>query len=73
VARFFSLRRSACHTAAFASLTKLGFDSTTFVVVLGACVEDAFDTEEEFCEVGSGPFGEAANKRLNHVSSAFIS
>jgi hypothetical protein len=54
------------------SFGKLGFDSTTFVVVLDAGVEDAFDTEEEFCEVGSGPFGEAANKRLNHVMSAFI-
>jgi hypothetical protein len=54
------------------SFGKLGFDATAFAVVLGAGVEDAFDGEEEFCEVGSGPFGEAANKRLNHVMSAFI-
>ena len=43
-----------------------------FSGVLGAGVEDAFDGEEEFCEVCCGPFGEAANKRFNHVRSAFI-
>jgi hypothetical protein len=65
VARFFSLRGSACHALAFASL--FGFAG-----VLGAGVKDGFDGKEEFCEVACGPFAEAANKALNHVSIAFI-
>jgi hypothetical protein len=35
-------------------------------LVLGAGVEDAFDGEEEFREVGRGPFCEAPNKAFNH-------
>jgi hypothetical protein len=35
-------------------------------VVLGATVEDFFDGEEEFGEVGAGPLGETPNKRFNH-------
>ena len=35
-------------------------------LMLGAGVEDAFDGEEEFCEVAGGPAGETPNKRLNH-------
>lgn len=35
-------------------------------LVLGAGVEDAFDGEEEFCEVAGGPAGEARNKTFNH-------
>jgi hypothetical protein len=69
VAKFFSLRGSACHAAAFASLGKLGLDSTTFCVVVGALVELAFDEEEEFCEVGSGPFADGRCQSFwNHDS-----
>ena len=35
-------------------------------LMLGAGVEDAFDGEEEFCEVAGGPAGEARNKAFNH-------
>ena len=38
-------------------------------LMLGAGVEDAFDGEEEFCEVAGGPAGEARNKTFNHCSS----
>ena len=38
-------------------------------LVLGAGVEDALDGEEEFGEVGTGPFCEARNKRFNHEKS----
>jgi hypothetical protein len=40
--------------------------------VLGAGVEDVFEGEEEFGNVGCGPFCDPANKRFNHVSRAFI-
>jgi hypothetical protein len=55
VAKFFSLRGSAVHALAFASLCKLGLDATTFGVVLGAGVEFAVDEAEEFGEVGRWP------------------
>jgi hypothetical protein len=67
VARFFSLRGSATHSAAFASL--VGF---ALGVMLGAGVENVFEGEEEFGNVGCGPFCDPANKRFNHVRSAFI-
>ena len=37
-------------------------------LMLGAGVEDAFDGEEEFCEVAGGPAGETRNKTFNHCS-----
>jgi hypothetical protein len=37
--------------------------------MLGALVEDALDGEEEFGEVGAGPFAEAPNKAFNHEKS----
>jgi hypothetical protein len=61
VARFFSLRGSAAHSLAFAALG--------FGLMLGATVEDALDGDEEFGEVGTGPFCEARNKRFNHEKS----
>jgi hypothetical protein len=67
VARFFSLRGSARHSFAFASL--VGF---ALGVMLGAGVENVFKGEEEFGNVGCGPFCDPANKRFNHVRSAFI-
>jgi hypothetical protein len=38
-------------------------------LVLGATVEDALDGEEEFGEVGTGPFCETRNKAFNHEKS----
>ena len=38
-------------------------------LMLGAGVKDAFDGEEEFCEVAGGPAGETRNKTFNHCSS----
>jgi hypothetical protein len=38
-------------------------------LMLGAGVEDFFDGEEEFGEVGTGPFCEARNKAFNHEKS----
>lgn len=35
-------------------------------LMLGAVVEDALDGDDDFCEVGAGPFCEAPNKALNH-------
>ena len=38
-------------------------------LMLGAGVEDAFDGEEEFCEVAGGPAGKPRNKAFNHCQS----
>jgi hypothetical protein len=35
-------------------------------LVLGALVEDALDSEDDFGKVGGGPAGETPNKRFNH-------
>ena len=35
-------------------------------LMLGAGIEDAFDGEEEFCEVAGRPAGETRNKAFNH-------
>jgi hypothetical protein len=52
VARFFSLRGSACHSLAFASLGKLGFNAAAFGVMLGAGVKFSVDEAKELGEVG---------------------
>jgi hypothetical protein len=65
VARFFSLRGSACHALALASLCKLGFDAATFGVVLGAGVDFFVEESEKFGEVGGGPALDAAKERRN--------
>jgi hypothetical protein len=70
VARFFSLRGSAAHSSAFATLGNFGFDAATFGVVSGAVVKLDFDEEEEFCEVGSGPFFDGRSQSFwNHEKS----
>jgi hypothetical protein len=61
VARFFSLRGSACHPFALASLALGG--------VLGSFVEDALDGKDDFGKVRAGPAGEARNKAFNHEKS----
>jgi hypothetical protein len=45
------------------------FAALRFGGVIGATVEDGFDCEEEFGEVGAGPFCEAPNKAFNHEKS----
>ena len=47
----------------------LGLVGFAGFVVLGAVVEDALDRNDDFCEVGGRPAGEAANKAFNHCSS----
>jgi hypothetical protein len=44
----------------------LGLVAFACFVVLGPVVEDALDGDDDFCEVGAGPFCEAPNKALNH-------
>ena len=42
------------------------FAALCFGGVIGAGVEDCFDCEEKFGEIGAGPFAEAPNKAFNH-------
>ena len=66
MARFFSLRGSATHALALASLL-----SGTLLVSAG--VEFLRNEAEEFTEVGTGPaFDGRSQSFWNHVRSAFI-
>jgi hypothetical protein len=76
VARFFSLRGSATHSLAFASLVGFGVDA------LMGCGKDfgkvgeieLFDKGEgDGALVAFGPTFDPANKFLNHVNKDFIS
>jgi hypothetical protein len=59
VARFRSLRGSACHSAAVASL---------FALLVGAAMDLGVDEVEEVGEVAGGPAGDGLCKSLrNHV------
>ena len=46
-----------------------GYFLASLGLMLGAGVKDFFDGEEEFGEVGTGPFCEARNKAFNHEKS----
>ena len=59
------MRRPA-ETLGVLSCFSLNLGALALSLMLGAGVEDAFDGQEEFCEVAGGPAGEARNKAFNH-------
>jgi hypothetical protein len=59
----------SCFSGNARALGDFGFDAAAFAVVGRPFVEDAFDGDEKFREVGAGPLGEPANKALNHCQS----
>jgi hypothetical protein len=62
----FGVMRRPAETLGVLSCFSRNLGALGFGLMLGAGVEDAFDGEEEFCEVAGRPAGEPANKRFNH-------
>jgi len=60
------LMRRPAETFGVLSSFSLNLGAFGFGLMLCPVVEDALDGDNDFCEVGAGPFCEAPNKALNH-------